>query len=357
MTQAGSSTPASSHPVAGAVADADADFAHAALIALDWGTTSLRAYLYDADGQVLARRASAAGIMNLPCSAEHGGFDAAFDEVCGAWLEHASAVPVIAAGMVGSAQGWLEAPYVDAPANADALVAGIVRVKAACGATLHIVPGVLQRGELPNVMRGEETQIFGALSQDMNAASVAESGKRALIGLPGTHAKWVVVQAGRIERFHTFMTGEVFSALREHTILGRTMTTPDRPDTEAFLRGVSIAREKGHAGLLATVFSSRTLGLTGQLAGDRQPDYLSGLLIGHELAGLEAVLTQQQSSIAAQSLRLIGNEALCERYRLALAQFGCTQAELVKQATERGLWRIASQAGLVNPAAQAARAG
>ena len=350
MTQVGSSTPASSEPVA----VAGAGFAHAALIALDWGTTSLRAYLYDAHGQVLATRVSTAGIMNLPCDAAQGGFDAAFDDVCGAWLEHASAVPVIAAGMVGSAQGWLEAPYVDAPANADALVAGIVRVKTACGATLHIVPGVLQRGELPNVMRGEETQIFGALSQDTNAA---ESGRRALIGLPGTHAKWAVVQAGRIERFHTFMTGEVFAALREHTILGRTMTTPDRPDTEAFLRGVSIAREKGQAGLLATVFSSRTLGLTGQLSGDKQPDYLSGLLIGHELAGLEAVLTQQQTSLAVQSLRLIGNEALCERYRLALAQFGCTQAELVKQATERGLWRIASQAGLVSQAAQAARAG
>ncbi|RKT25078.1 2-keto-3-deoxygalactonate kinase [Paraburkholderia sp. RAU2J] len=351
MTQAGSLTPAGSHPATGVVADAG--FANAALIALDWGTTSLRAYLYDTDGQVLATRASPAGIMNLPRSAEQGGFDAAFDDVCGAWLDAARGVPVIAAGMVGSAQGWLEAPYVDAPASADALVSGLVRVQAACGATLHIVPGILQRGELPNVMRGEETQIFGALGEDANAA---DYGKRALIGLPGTHAKWAVVQAGRIERFHTFMTGEVFAALREHTILGRTMATPDRPDTEAFLHGVSIAREKGQAGMLATVFSARTLGLTGQLARDELPDYLSGLLIGHELAGLDAVLTQQQSSLAAQSLRLIGNEALCERYRLALAQFGCTQAELVKQATERGLWRVASQAGLVNPAAHAARA-
>ena len=178
----------------------------------------------------------------MPRSAEQGGFDAAFADACGAWLEQAPAVPVIAAGMVGSAQGWVEAPYVDAPANADALVAGIVRVKAACGATLHIVPGVLQRGELPNVMRGEETQIFGALSEDANAA---DSGKRALIGLPGTHAKWAFVFKGRIERFYTFMTGETYGALRDHTILGRTMVTPDRPDTEAFLHGVSIWRREG----------------------------------------------------------------------------------------------------------------
>ncbi|WP_027800104.1 2-dehydro-3-deoxygalactonokinase [Paraburkholderia dilworthii] len=358
MKHAGSPTPPDMQLAAGAVqanAPANAEaHSHAALIGLDWGTTSLRAYLYDASGNVLATRASTAGIMNLPRSAEQGGFDAAFEDACGAWLDAAPRTPVIAAGMVGSAQGWLEAPYVDAPANADALAAGIVRVKAACGATLHVVPGVLQRGELPNVMRGEETQIFGALGQD---ARDADSSKRALIGLPGTHAKWVVVQAGRIERFHTFMTGEVFGALREHTILGRTMVTPDRPDSEAFLRGVNIAHDKGQAGVLATVFSSRTLGLTGELSREQQPDYLSGLLIGHELAGLEAVLKQQQDSLAGQSLRLIGNEALCERYRVALAQFGCTQAELVKHATERGLWRVALQAGLVSPASHAARAG
>jgi 2-dehydro-3-deoxygalactonokinase len=362
MTQAGSPTPSDAQrPTSVAKASVDARDevsaeapAHAALIALDWGTTSLRAYLYDAAGNVLATRASTAGIMNLPRSAGQGGFDAAFEDACGAWLDVAPGTPVIAAGMVGSAQGWLEAPYVDAPANADALAAGIVRVKAACGVTLHIVPGVLQRGELPNVMRGEETQIFGALGEDIGGL---DSGKRELIGLPGTHAKWAVVQAGRIERFHTFMTGEVFGALREHTILGRTMMTPDRPDPEAFLRGVNIARDKGQAGVLATVFSSRTLGLTGELSREQQPDYLSGLLIGHEMAGLEAVLREQQSSLAGQSLRLIGNEALCERYRVALAQFGCTQAELVKHATERGLWRVASKAGLVDPAAHAARAG
>jgi 2-dehydro-3-deoxygalactonokinase len=318
----------------------------AALIALDWGTTSLRAYLFDATGAVLATRASSAGIMNLPRPAAEGGFDAAFDAVCSGWLERCPDLPVVAAGMVGSAQGWLEAPYVDTPADANALVAGIVRVKTARGVTLHIVPGVLERGELPNVMRGEETQIFGALAGE-TGTSPDES---QLIGLPGTHAKWAVTRGDRIERFHTFMTGEVFAALREHTILGRTMVAPELPDSAAFLRGVSVARNRGTAGVLATIFSTRTLGLTGQLSPDQQPDYLSGLLIGHELAGLEALLVQQQSSLAGKSLLLIGNDALCERYRLALAQFGCTQAALVQQATEHGLWRIATQAGLVGAA-------
>jgi 2-dehydro-3-deoxygalactonokinase len=332
----------------------------AALVALDWGTTALRAYLFDAAGQLLETRASTAGIMNLPRAASEGGFDLAFDAVCGNWLEDAPHLPVIAAGMVGSAQGWKEAPYVDTPASPDEIVRGIVRVQTARGVALHIVPGVLERGELPNVMRGEETQIFGALAGDAptvtQKSAAANEPESALIGLPGTHAKWVIVRGARIERFYTFMTGEVFAALSEHTILGRTMTTPERPDTAAFLRGISVARNHGHAGVLATIFSTRTLGLTAQLSRDEQPDYLSGLLIGHELNGLEAVLERQQSTLAGRTLRLIGNEALCERYRLALTQYGCQSAELVKHATERGLWRIAVEAGLVTPAAGAAPA-
>lgn len=320
---------------------------HAAvLVALDWGTTSLRAYLLGADGAVLDSHASPAGIMKLPA----GGFDQAFDETCGAWLKHDPALPVIAAGMVGSAQGWMEAPYIETPADASALVNGIVKVKAANGSTVHIVPGVLQAGTMPNVMRGEETQIFGALASD---AAVDHEPHGALIGLPGTHAKWAFVFKGRIERFYTFMTGETFGALRDHTILGRTMRATERPDSEAFIRGVDTAKDAGHAGMLATIFSTRTLGLTGQLAPEQQSDYLSGLLIGHELRGLNEVLAREQSNLAGKTLRLIGNDALCERYRVALARFGCNDAKTVGEATERGLYRIAAQAGLVKSAVRA----
>ena len=330
----------------------------AALIALDWGTTSLRAYLFDAAGEVLDTRISTAGIMNLPVPAEEGGFDAAFDEACGVWLAQASALPVLAAGMVGSAQGWVSAPYVETPAGEDALVAGIVKVRTASGVEVAVVPGVLEPGALPNVMRGEETQIFGALgargeadvasgSQAAAQAVNRSENQTALIGLPGTHAKWVVVEGASIARFYTFMTGEVYAALTAHTILGRTMKRPVAPDTAAFLRGVTVAREHGCAGVLATAFSTRTLGLTDQLAADEQPDYLSGLLIGHELAGLEAVLSRRDVELAGCAPQLIGADALCERYRLALAQFGCGGARIVRQATERGLWRIAMRAGLV----------
>jgi 2-dehydro-3-deoxygalactonokinase len=341
-------------PVAGASGAAqnaagDAAIAReAALIALDWGTTSLRAYLFDAAGKVLATRVSTAGIMNLPVPAEEGGFDAAFDEACGVWLSEASALPVLAAGMVGSAQGWVQAPYVETPASAQALVAGIVRVRAACGVEVAVVPGVLEPGALPNVMRGEETQIFGALGA-VDTASEEAAPQTSLVGLPGTHAKWVVVEGERIARFYTFMTGEIYAALCAHTILGRTMKHPVEPDTAAFLRGVNVAREQGCVGLLATAFSARTLGLTGQLAADEQPDYLSGLVIGHELAGLEAALARRDVALAGCAPQLIGAEALCERYRLALAQFGCGGAHLVRHATEHGLWRVAVQAGLVVP--------
>ncbi|WP_322032010.1 2-dehydro-3-deoxygalactonokinase [Paraburkholderia sp. J76] len=334
-------------PASGATLDGSngVNAREAALIALDWGTTSLRAYLFDAAGEVIATRVSTAGIMNLPVPAEEGGFDAAFDEACGVWLAQAPSLPVLAAGMVGSAQGWVQAPYVETPASAQALVAGIVRVRAASGAEVAVVPGVLEPGALPNVMRGEETQIFGALSDSSDEAAPQTS----LVGLPGTHAKWVVVEGEHIARFYTFMTGEVYAALCAHTILGRTMKHPAEPDTAAFMRGVSVAREQGCVGLLATAFSTRTLGLTAQLAADEQPDYLSGLVIGHELAGLEAALARRDVALAGCAPQLIGAQALCERYRMALAAFGCGGAHLVRQATEHGLWRIAVQAGLVVP--------
>jgi 2-dehydro-3-deoxygalactonokinase len=246
--------------------------------------------------------------------------------------------------MVGSAQGWREAPYVDTPAAVDALVGGLVRVATARGTGLYIVPGVIARGELPNVMRGEETQIVGALAGDPEFGA---NGAATLVGLPGTHAKWVDVQGGRIVAFHTFMTGELFAALCNHTILGRTMAKPAQPDTEAFLRGVIVAKNNNHTGLLGTIFSTRTLGLTAQLHAEQQSDYLSGLLIGHELSGVQALLAVRGSTLASQMPRLIGEAALCERYRLALAEFGCLNAKIVETAAERGLWRLAAQAGLV----------
>jgi 2-dehydro-3-deoxygalactonokinase len=156
----------------------------AALIGLDWGTTSLRAYLFQADGAVVDSRLSTGGIMRLSKLPAEGGCDAELEKICGDWL-NAVEVPIIAAGMVGSAQGWVKAPYVPTPASCEPLANALTRVQSARGSIVHVVPGIVEDGQMPNVMRGEETQIFGALK---TYPQLSQSDK-VLIGLPGTHAK------------------------------------------------------------------------------------------------------------------------------------------------------------------------
>lgn len=328
-----------------------------ALIALDWGTTSLRAYRIDADGLVLDQRAFDSGIMQLPdtprdiagspCS---DGFELAFDEACGDWLDAQPELPVIACGMVGSAQGWREATYRETPASLASLADALVTVRSQRGVTLHIIPGVLQRSRLPNVMRGEETQVLGIIA----SLDAAEREQPLLIGLPGSHSKWVRAAGGYIEHFDTFMTGEVYAALCNHTILGRTQQRGAPFDAEAFDRGVSVARsDDGVAGPLSTIFSSRTLGLTGQLSGAAQADYLSGLLIGHEIVALTQLLRSNTQGLPP--VVLIGGKALLTRYQRALRACGFPSTTQAEQATPRGLWQVAAQAGLLR--AQPGHAG
>ncbi|UFP98610.1 2-dehydro-3-deoxygalactonokinase [Pseudomonas fitomaticsae] len=323
----------------------------AQLIALDWGTTSLRAYKLGAGGQVLAQRSLSFGIMQLPktprvingreCS---DGFELAFDEACGDWLDAQPDLPVIACGMVGSAQGWREASYRDTPANVADLGKSLQTVRSLRGVDVHIVPGVIQRSTLPNVMRGEETQVLGVLQNLPD-----EAGGDLLIGLPGSHSKWVEVADGCITRFDTFMTGEVFAVLSEHSILGRTQQHSATFDAEAFDRGVQVALSaEGEIGVLSTLFSARSLGLTGELSATAQPDYLSGLLIGHELTALAAVQQRRRNSTHLPSIILIGNAQLCARYSRALDACGFARVTLAEQATERGLWQLALAAGLID---------
>ncbi|QCI11116.1 2-dehydro-3-deoxygalactonokinase [Pseudomonas putida] len=326
----------------------------AQLIALDWGTTSLRAYKLAQDGQVLAQRSLTSGIMQLPktprlvagqpCS---DGFELAFDDACGDWLDAQPELPVIACGMVGSAQGWREAAYRETPANVATLGSSLQIVRSRRGTEVHIVPGVIQRSTLPNVMRGEETQVLGVLH-----SVSGEAAGDLLIGLPGSHSKWVQVAEGCIERFDTFMTGEVFAVLSEHSILGRTQQRGQGFDAAAFDRGVQVALSAdGESGPLSTIFSARCLGLTGELSATAQPDYLSGLLIGHELAALATVQRRRRKAMALPSVLLIGNASLCARYQRALEACGFPQVDQAEQATERGLWQLAVAAGLVGHAA------
>jgi len=306
------------------------------LIALDWGTTSLRAYRFDAAGEVVEARELPLGIQRIAAGGA-AGFERAFAQACGDWRS-VGAGPIIACGMVGSAQGWREAAYLEIPASVDALGRALTEVETD-GAVVHIIPGLIARGPLPDVMRGEETQVAGALAAGDAAAG---PGGDAWFCLPGSHSKWVRVREGRIVELHSFLTGELFAALCEHTILGRTMRPPAAPDDAAFDRGVGVARSpQARAGILSTMFSARTLGLVGALAGEAQADYLSGLLIGSEIAGLEQIAAPLGDIILA------GSDELCRRYRRALAGHGHAAAAIAPHATERGLWRIARAAGLV----------
>ncbi|WP_433588397.1 2-dehydro-3-deoxygalactonokinase [Pseudomonas koreensis] len=323
----------------------------AQLIALDWGTTSLRAYKLAAGAMVLEQRALSSGIMQLPKTSRvinggecADGFELAFEDACGDWLDAQPDLPVIACGMVGSAQGWREAAYCETPANVAHLGNSLQTLVSLRGKRVHIVPGVIQRSRLPNVMRGEETQVLGVLQN-----LPVDAGDDLLIGLPGSHSKWVDVVDGCITHFDTFMTGEVFAVLSEHSILGRTQQQGATFDGQAFDRGVQVALSAdGELGVLSTLFSARTLGLTGELAPTAQADYLSGLMIGHELAALATVQRRRRNNTNLPSIILIGNAQLCARYSRALDACGFAQVTLAEQATERGLWQLALAAGLLD---------
>ena len=316
-----------------------------ALIGLDWGTSSLRGHLLAADGSVIETIHKPWGIQHLP----PGGHAEAYRGIAGEWLSRGPNLPVLASGMVGSRQGWREAAYVDCPADAASLASGLLRFDTGTG-PLAIVPGVMQRGRLPEVMRGEETQIIGAL------AAAPALAARALFILPGTHSKWAVVRAGRIERFQTFMTGELFALLRDHSLLGRpareaaptgAAAAPHTFDAAAFRQGVTVAQESGPSGIAGRLFTTRSLWLAGDLPAAASLDYLSGLLVGEEIrSGLAA-----RGGEPLPPLVLSGEAALCDRYREALGIFNATDVRMVGDAAAAGLWTIAAAAGLVSAAA------
>lgn len=308
------------------------------LIGLDWGSSSLRAYLLDEQGGILETRTRGWGIRRLP----PGGFDAALDDVLAGW----PALPLLAAGMVGSRDGWREVPYVDLPAGLDAVARALSHVDSAGGRRVHLIPG-LRHIATADVMRGEETEIFGALALQPVLAA------RSALLLPGTHSKWVSVRNGRVLDFTTSMTGELYAAVRHHTILGAGLGADDPPvDHEAFLRGVVAARDSGAAGALSRLFSARALVLAGRLAQLAVPDYLSGLLIGEELrAALAAGRIDR-----ATPLQLIGNAPLCRRYAAAASCFELGMALPPPGAAALGLWQIARSAGLTAAALPQPRA-
>jgi 2-dehydro-3-deoxygalactonokinase len=287
------------------------------LLAIDWGTSSLRGALLDAQGQVCEERSFARGILTVA----PGEFSATFDDCFGDWMKLPGAMCLMA-GMVGSKQGWREAPYCSCPAGFEEVAAKLVWLEPD---RIAIVPGLCCETEgIPDVIRGEETQIFGALQllglQD------------ALLVLPGTHSKWVQVKGGRIDSFATFMTGEFFALLRQHSILSRTLPEVEGDfDSEAFNQGVRLALRS--SSLLQTAFSTRTLALFDRVPAPAMLSYLSGLVIGDEL--------RAQTLASGAEVIIIGSEALTLRYQMALSQRHVSAKRVGSPATWTGLWAIA----------------
>ena len=302
-----------------------------AFIAIDWGSSSFRAYLMSAEGQVLDEVATADGIGAVAA----GAYPATLERLIGKWLRARAALPVIASGMVGSRHGWREAPYVECPAGPRDIAAHLLLVEAGARRVV-LAPGLrcIDEAGQPDVMRGEETEILG----------LADAGAR-LVVLPGSHSKWALVEGDRVVRFKTFITGELFAALRDHTVAGAfARAAPAKNPGEAFAlgvkRGAAAVACQGESGLIGLMFGARSLPLMGALKEDDAGEYLSGLLIGAEIGEGRRLHPGEKPHVA-------GAEALVVRYLKAFEALGVPARAAPARAAARGLFRIARDGGLM----------
>ena len=298
------------------------------LLAIDWGSSALRGALLDDAGAVIAERACARGMLTVA----PGGFAAVLDAEFGDWLG-GPATRCLMAGMVGSRQGWVEAPYLACPAGLDDFAARLQRVPGARPAAaaagpqrdIAIVPGAsCEHDGVPDVLRGEEVKFFGALELLGTGSAIMLS--------PGTHSKWAVLEDGRLTTFATAMSGEFFALLRRHSILARSLPDGDDGALDPAPFDDGVQRSLAGSGLLQTAFSVRTLSLFERLAPAALASYLSGLVIGETLRwpGLEG----------AREVAVIGAPALTERFARALSLRGIATRIFGDEAAWRGLQAI-----------------
>ena len=266
---------------------------------LDWGTTNFRAFAMDEQGQVVDKTERKMGLLQV----EDGAFATELESLLSEWLGEYKHFPIYMAGMVGSAQGWVNVPYVSTPTNVQSLAQNTHQFDLPWGATATIIPGVSHCDEHGHydVMRGEEVQLFGLLEL---------AGKPTLeAAFPGTHSKHANIEAGKLVSFSTYMTGELFSALSTQTILGRGL--PKQVSSNAaFVKGVE---ESSNPSITNQLFKARTHRLFGNLEESEVFDYLSGLLIGNEVRELHQ-----------ESIYLVGGKNLSERYDQACRQLNKT---------------------------------
>lgn len=282
-----------------------------AFLAVDWGTTNRRAYAISAAGAVVESLQDERGVLAL----RPDGYPA---EIA-ALRVRLGAYPVVACGMVGSSRGWREAPYVAAPATLEHLAAA--SIEAAPG--VRIVPGIaLRDAKRPDVMRGEEVQVLGAIR-------AGAAPPTALFCQPGTHNKWIETAGGAITTFTTVMTGEIFALLRAHGILAGMLDGPVGNDA-AFRRG--LRRGIASQNLAATLFEVRSGVLLERLAPSEAAAYASGILIGADVATRE--------DLSHRPVHLLGSGSLIALYAAAIAEAGGTPVLVPDGSTTAGLHAI-----------------
>ena len=289
-----------------------------AYVAVDWGTSSFRLWLIDAADRVLGERRSDEGMM----AAAKAGFAAVLQSHL-ASVGAAADLPVIVCGMAGARQGWVEAGYVDTPARLGAILERAVRIPGQ-SRDIRILPGIAQRDEkAPDVMRGEETQLLGALGLD--------AADDAIVCMPGTHSKWVTVEGAAVARFATFMTGELFSVIARDTILSHAVAgAEEAEDADAFGSAVRAAFESpARAANLLFQVRSRQLLFGGTPAAARET--ISGTLIGLELAA-------ELPAARGKTVTLVASGRLERLYRAALETLSVAVRPVdADEAVRRGL--------------------
>ncbi len=287
-------------------------------IAGDWGTSNLRLYLCE----IKDRTASiidtkfGAGVSQI-----NGDFEEHFFNLAQEWLDASDDLPVLLSGMIGSTIGWREAPYLSCPVSTKAIAEGRLQFEAR-GVEFSILSGLRTVNPLgaPDVMRGEELQLLGWMHSQNKI-----SGKY-LFALPGTHNKWAIFEDGAVQNFLTSFTGELFSLLRNHSILITEQSSFSFNET-VFTEGVLAAKKSNQAKLVHTLFATRAKQVLGEIAKEDALSYLSGLIIGADVAGALALFND------VETITIIGEPTLSAHYRLALAQFdkvanNCDPAEI-----------------------------
>lgn len=297
-------------------------------IAVDWGSTNRRAWALGADGKTLAERADSAGLLAI----QERRFAESLEAFLRDWLT--PDLPVVMAGMVGSRMGWVEVPYLAAPAPLADLAKSLMKAGRIADSDCWIVPGVSFDGPAqPEVMRGEECQMLGALLQQGRSDGVFLT--------PGTHSKWVRVADGKLLEFRTYITGEMFNLLRQSGTLAQLMTG-EGDDEAAFAQGVRATSNESE--LLNRLFSARSLALFNRLSGDKMASYVSGMLVGAEMRDALAAWPD----LGRSGVTCIGSSGMIARYGACAAILGLDLHGIDnKDVLPAALFWIGQQAGLV----------